>query len=158
MAVSFTVAECAPNGGLLGTDPKFLFDPLDTRRPALDLAMPTADEVERFHLNPNVHYPDGTQCEDLRPIELAVLGTGMAGITVAALAQWRLKNVNLKIFEKNSKPVGTVGVCWGRFWTRDGAYSRPVWSFSGPLVPYRDVVLDLWLSTESGRRTAYTVV
>jgi hypothetical protein len=32
----------------------------------------------------------------------------MAGITVAQLAQWRLKNVNLKIFEKNDKPAGTV--------------------------------------------------
>jgi hypothetical protein len=33
----------------------------------------------------------------------------MAGITVSQLAQWRLKNVNLKIFEKNEKPTGTVG-------------------------------------------------
>jgi hypothetical protein len=33
----------------------------------------------------------------------------MCGITVSMLAQWRLKNVNLKIFEKNKRPTGTVG-------------------------------------------------
>ncbi|KAI9024530.1 hypothetical protein DFJ74DRAFT_665466 [Hyaloraphidium curvatum] len=97
----------APNGGLAGTDPKLFYDPLDDRRPLLDLAFPTEVEVDEFHTATELHYPEGTRDEDLRRFDVTAIGTGMGGITVAMFAQWRLRNVNLKIFEKNAKPTGT---------------------------------------------------
>ncbi|KAI9034677.1 hypothetical protein DFJ74DRAFT_650175 [Hyaloraphidium curvatum] len=94
----------APNGGYAGPDPKFFYDPLDDKRPLLDIAAPTEADVETFHLAPPQPYPEG---KEIRRLDVTCIGTGMAGITLAQLAQWRLKNVNLKIFEKNKKPTGT---------------------------------------------------
>lgn len=91
-----------PNGGLL-VDPKLYYDPNDERRPQLDLAAPTEEEIKEYH-SAVYGYPEGSSP---RPLDLLCVGTGMAGITVAMLAQWRLKNVTLKIMEKNAKPVGT---------------------------------------------------
>ncbi|KAI9012272.1 hypothetical protein DFJ74DRAFT_683180 [Hyaloraphidium curvatum] len=94
----------ASNGGYAGPDPKLSYDPLDARRPAVDLAAPTEEEVEVMKLAPPPEYPEG---KEIRRVEVACIGTGMCGITVAMLAQWRLRNVSLKIFEKNKKPTGT---------------------------------------------------
>ncbi|KAI9022580.1 hypothetical protein DFJ74DRAFT_99603 [Hyaloraphidium curvatum] len=94
----------APTGGYPGPDRKFFYDPNDTRRPLLDIAAPSEDDVKTFHLAPVEPYPEGAEIRDL---DVTCIGTGMAGITCAQLFQWRLKNVNFKVFEKNPKPSGT---------------------------------------------------
>ncbi|KAI9028381.1 hypothetical protein DFJ74DRAFT_658763 [Hyaloraphidium curvatum] len=94
----------AENGGL-AVDFREFYDPNDTVRPAVDLAMPTEEEVRDWHLAPELGYPEGAK--DLRRIDITCIGTGLGGITVAMLAQWRLKNVHLKVFEKNPKNGGT---------------------------------------------------
>lgn len=78
-------------------DARPFYDPNDTRRPALDLAAPTAFEVETFHLAPVIDGYEGYKPEEVRRIDVTCIGAGLGGITTAMLAQWRLKNCNLKV-------------------------------------------------------------
>lgn len=65
------------------------------------------NEADRsiFHIVPpqEYHLPES----QLREMDVICIGSGMAGITAGIMTQWRLKKVNLKVFEKNPTAAGT---------------------------------------------------
>lgn len=75
----------------------------------------TAAEQSDFHLAPAPQYrlPE----DKLRRVRVVHIGAGVSGLTFTVLARWRLKNVELKIYEKNPELGGT--------WLEVGVPSRP---------------------------------
>ncbi|KAI9019680.1 cyclohexanone monooxygenase [Hyaloraphidium curvatum] len=65
----------------------------------------TAAETADFALSPAPKYrlPVGK----LRRIRVVHIGAGVSGLTFSVLARWRLKNVDLQVYEKNGELGGT---------------------------------------------------
>ncbi|KAI9027069.1 hypothetical protein DFJ74DRAFT_662934 [Hyaloraphidium curvatum] len=84
------------------------FDESKVRSPAKGDTDPfgmSAEDAAVFHITPVEEYklPE----DMLRELDVVCIGAGMAGITAGIMSQWRLKKVNLRIFEKNPELGGT---------------------------------------------------
>jgi hypothetical protein len=51
-------------------DIKYFYDPLDERRPAADIAMPTREDVEIFHLSAVTNGYEGVKDSDIRRLDI----------------------------------------------------------------------------------------
>ncbi|KAI9003967.1 hypothetical protein DFJ74DRAFT_638943 [Hyaloraphidium curvatum] len=61
-------------------------------------------DMETFHLSPPPQYPAGVEP---RKLDVIFIGAGLSGMLFGMQSMWRLKNVNLRIFEMNAMPAGT---------------------------------------------------
>lgn len=65
----------------------------------------TPAETADFHLSPAPTYrlPE----DKLRRLRVVHIGSGLSGLTFAMMAKWRLKQVDVQIYEKNEELGGT---------------------------------------------------
>ncbi|KXS19471.1 FAD/NAD(P)-binding domain-containing protein [Gonapodya prolifera JEL478] len=65
--------------------------------------MDNAEDRKIFHLSP----PPVYRTPNPRELDVVFVGSGISGMTFGIMSQWRLKNVNVVIYEKNASFGGT---------------------------------------------------